>query len=152
MQLEIEGPVFRKLPELARVICLGMSALDAIYRFPVIPATPVKVLATAFSECGRHPVPHRHRIRFLVDPNGERLICAYTIRRSIPCSSWLPLALVVRYDAALADIPWPAGAVRLFEAADSVGIPTVFDGDVGPPESLLELARHTTHVAFSQPD
>src|SRR6516162_6403099 len=76
MQLEIEGPVFRKLPELARVICLGMSALDAIYRFPVIPATPVKVLATAFSECGRHPVPHRHRIRFLVDPNGERLICA----------------------------------------------------------------------------
>ena len=45
MQLEIEGPVFRKLPELARVICLGMSALDAIYRFPVIPATPVKVLA-----------------------------------------------------------------------------------------------------------
>jgi len=29
-----------------------MSALDAIYRVPTIPATPTKVLATGFTECG----------------------------------------------------------------------------------------------------
>src|SRR5215471_13511700 len=37
---------------MARVICLGMSALDAIYRVPAIPSTPIKVLASAFTECG----------------------------------------------------------------------------------------------------
>jgi sulfofructose kinase len=37
---------------MTRILCLGMSALDAIYRVPVIPATPTKVLATSFTECG----------------------------------------------------------------------------------------------------
>ena len=35
-----------------RILCLGMSALDAIYRVPAIPTTPTKVLATGFTECG----------------------------------------------------------------------------------------------------
>ena len=35
-----------------RIVCLGMSALDAIYRVPAIPTTPTKVLATGFTECG----------------------------------------------------------------------------------------------------
>jgi len=35
-----------------RILCLGMSAFDAIYRVPTIPPTPTKVLATAHSECG----------------------------------------------------------------------------------------------------
>ena len=37
---------------MTRILCLGMSALDAIYRVPAIPATPTKVLATAFIESG----------------------------------------------------------------------------------------------------
>jgi sulfofructose kinase len=37
---------------MVRVLCLGMSALDAIYRVPTIPARPTKVLATGFTECG----------------------------------------------------------------------------------------------------
>lgn len=37
---------------MSHVLCLGMSALDAIYRVPAIPATPTKVLATGFTECG----------------------------------------------------------------------------------------------------
>jgi sulfofructose kinase len=36
----------------ARVLCLGHAAHDLIYRVPSIPAQPIKVLATAFSECG----------------------------------------------------------------------------------------------------
>ena len=35
-----------------RILCLGMSALDAIYRVPAIPTTPTKILATGFTECG----------------------------------------------------------------------------------------------------
>lgn len=35
-----------------RLVCVGMSAQDAIYRVPAIPATPVKVLATDYRECG----------------------------------------------------------------------------------------------------
>lgn len=42
----------QKCPAMARILCLGMSALDAIYRVPAIPSTPTKVLASGFIECG----------------------------------------------------------------------------------------------------
>lgn len=184
---------------MARVICLGMSALDAIYRVPTIPSTPIKVLATAFSECGGGMAANAsvavarlgggsaywgrvgddevgsrivaelaaegvdisavRRIAgassssdaILVDPNGERLICAYTDPALDADPSWLPLGSIAGFDAVLADVRWPAGAARLFAAASVERIPVVFDGDVGPPEVLLDLARRATHVAFSQP-
>ena len=37
---------------MTRILCLGMSALDAIYRVPSIPLQPTKVLATDFTESG----------------------------------------------------------------------------------------------------
>jgi sulfofructose kinase len=37
---------------MSRILCLGMSALDAIYRVPAIPTAPIKMLATGFTECG----------------------------------------------------------------------------------------------------
>jgi sulfofructose kinase len=37
---------------MASVLCLGMSALDAIYRVPAIPAVPTKILATGYLESG----------------------------------------------------------------------------------------------------
>lgn len=39
-------------PAVPRILCLGMSALDAIYRVPAIPTIPTKILATAFAESG----------------------------------------------------------------------------------------------------
>jgi sulfofructose kinase len=123
-----------------RVICLGMSALDAIYRVPAIPSTPLNVLAFAFTECGggmaanasvavsrlgggaaylgrvgadevgtrivdelagegvdtravrRVPGATSSSDAILVDPTGERLICAYTDPALDPDPSWLPLA------------------------------------------------------------
>jgi len=59
----------------------------------------------------------------LVDPNGERLICAYIDPALNPDPSWLPVASVVRFDAVLADVRWPEGAARLFDAAAAAGIP-----------------------------
>jgi sulfofructose kinase len=184
---------------MARVLCLGMSALDAIYRVPAIPSSPTKVLASAFTECGggmaanasvavarlggvaaywgrvgaddvgirilrelagegvdttavrRVPGAASSSDAILVDAHGERLICAYTDPALDPDPSWLPLGSISRFDAVLADVRWPAGAAAVFDAASAAGIPAVFDGDVGPPEALLDLARRATHIVFSEP-
>jgi sulfofructose kinase len=37
---------------MARILCLGMSAMDAIYSVAAIPTAPIKILATGFRECG----------------------------------------------------------------------------------------------------
>ena len=176
-----------------------MAALDAIYRVPVIPAIPTKVLATGFIECGGGMaatasvavarlggkalywgrvggdtlgirilkgltdegvnVDGVRRIAACVSPSaailvaddGERLVCAYNDPSLDPDASWLPLEQVARCDAVLADVRWPEGAAVLLDAARQQGIPAVFDGDVGPPAVLVDLAGRATHAIFSEP-
>ncbi len=176
-----------------------MSALDAIYRVPAIPATPTKVLATGFTECGggmaanasvavarlggdahywgrlgADPLGDRilaeldqegvdvgavrrlaGRISpsaaILVDDRGERLICAYNDPELDTDPAWLPLERVAQYTAVLADVRWPEGARAVFDAAASHGVISVFDGDVGPREALIDLAQRADHVVFSEP-
>ena len=48
----IRGDARPDTPPVTPILCLGMSALDAIYRVPAIPAFPTKILATAFTESG----------------------------------------------------------------------------------------------------
>jgi sulfofructose kinase len=182
-----------------RILCLGMSALDAIYRVPAIPLTPTKVLATAFTECGggmaanasvavarlggdacywgrigddalgtrildqlaaegvdigsvrRIPGCVSPSAAILVDDCGERLVCAYNDPKLDPDPSWLPLQQLAHCHAVLADVRWPEGAAAVFDAAARHGLPTVFDGDVGPRDALIDLAHRATHVVFSQP-
>lgn len=184
---------------MARIVCLGMSALDAIYRVQAIPSTPTKVLATAFTECGGGmaanasvaiarlggdaaywgrvgadaigtrildelaaegvDVSSVRRLAgctspsaaILVDDRGERLVCAYNDPRLDPDPAWLPLARVREYDAALADVRWPAGSAALLDAATAAGRPAVLDADVGAPGTVLDLARRASHVVFSEP-
>lgn len=184
---------------MARIVCLGMSALDAIYRVPSIPATPTKVLATGFSECGGGMAAnasvavarlggHAHywgrvgddeigrrilaqlaaegvdvgavrRVPGCVSPSaailiaddGERLVCAYNDPALDPDPGWLPLERMAGFDAALADVRWPAGAAAVLDAARNAGKPAVLDGDVGSPDALVELARRATHAVFSEP-
>jgi sulfofructose kinase len=176
-----------------------MSALDAIYRVPTIPATPTKVLATAFFECtggmaanagvaiarlggsthywGRVgddalgarilkqladegiDVSVTRRVPGCVSPSaaivvgddGERLVCVYNDPRLDADPSWLPLDQVSAFDAVLADVRWPAGAAAMLDAARAAGRIAVFDGDVGPPDTLVTLARRATHAIFSEP-
>jgi len=176
-----------------------MSALDAIYRVPSIPATPAKILATGFSECGggmaanasvaiarlggqpsywgrvgtdelgsrilrqladegvdvssvrRIPDCVSPSAAILIADDGERLVCAYNDPHLDQDATWLPHDRVATYDAVLADVRWPAGAALVLDAARARGIPAVFDGDVGPRESLVDLARRATHVVFSEP-
>lgn len=181
-----------------RVLCLGMSALDAIYQLPVIPSAPTKVLATGFTECGGGMAANASvavarlagaaaywgrvgddalgaricaeladegvdvsRVRrvpdcvspsaaILVADDGERLVCAYNDPKLDHDASWLPIQEVVTYDAVLADVRWPAGAIRMLDAAQDAGIPAVLDGDIGPREVLLDLATRVTHAIFSE--
>ena len=68
------------------ILCLGMSAMDAIYRVPAIPAAPAKVLATGFSrmrrrhggQCQRRGRPAGRRRdywgRVGADALGERIL------------------------------------------------------------------------------
>jgi sulfofructose kinase len=49
----------------------------------------------------------------------------------------------------LADVRWPEGAAKVLDAARDAGRFAVFDGDVGPPEALLDLAGRASHALFS---
>ena len=182
-----------------RVICLGMSAQDAIYRVPTIPTAPTKVLATGYSECGggmaasasvavsrlggnavywgrvgADPLGERilaelaadgvdvSSVRqvpgcvspsaaILVDDTGERLVIAYNDPGLDPDATWLPLEAVAKADAVMADVRWPEGSRAILGAAARHGVTSVFDGDVGPQEALIELATLASHVAYSEP-
>ncbi len=184
---------------MARILCLGMSALDSIYRVPRIPATPTKVLATGFTECGGGMAANAsvavarlggqshywgrvgddelgrrilqqlaaegvdpsavRRISGCVSPSaailvaddGERLVCAYNDPALDPDPGWLPLDRIPGFDAVLVDVRWPAGAALVLDAARVAGKSAVLDGDVGPPEALVDLARRATHAIFSEP-
>jgi sulfofructose kinase len=86
----------------------------------------------------------------LVDDRGERLISTYNDPRLDPDPSWLPLDEINALDAVLADVRWPAGAVRVLDYARQRGIPAVFDGDAGPADALLDLAARASHAMFSE--
>ncbi len=180
-----------------RLICIGMSAQDAIYRVPAIPATPVKVLATHYRECGggmaanasvaaarlgAHvqywgrvgddalgtritselagegvDTTHVRRVAgctspsaaILVDPQGERLICAYNDPTLDRDPSWLRLDEVTQADAVLADVRWMEGGAAVLDRACAAGKIAMLDADIGPIEALRDLVPRATHVVFS---
>jgi sulfofructose kinase len=87
----------------------------------------------------------------LVADDGERLVCAFNDPNLEPDASWLPLADVPAFDAALVDVRWPNGAAAVLEAARASGLVAVLDGDVGPRDVVLELTMRATHAIFSEP-
>jgi sulfofructose kinase len=180
-----------------RLISLGMSALDTIYSVPEIPALPVKVLASGYTECGGGmaanaavaaarlgaaveywgrvgddalgqriinelaaegvETAHVRRVpgcvspcaAILVDPRGERLICAYNDPLLDRDPTWLPLPRVAEVDVVLADTRWAEGAAPLLDRARAEGKIAVLDGEIGPASDILALVPRATHVAFS---
>ena len=86
----------------------------------------------------------------LIDARGERLVVSVQPQGYPPDASWLPIERVAGADAVLADTRWPAGAQRLFDAAAMAGKPSVFDGDAGDPQQVLDTARLATHPFLSQ--
>ena len=86
----------------------------------------------------------------LVSDEGERLICSFTDRALDPDTGWLPIDQIAGFDVVMADVRWPAGSQCVLDAARAHGRPALLDADVGPTEIVAGLARHATHVLFSQ--
>jgi len=85
----------------------------------------------------------------LVDDAGDRLVCAYNDPALDPDPGRLRHDRVQTFAAVLADVRWPEGAAVVLDAARSAGRLAVFDGDIGPPETLVDLAHRATHALFS---
>ena len=85
----------------------------------------------------------------LIDRRGERLIVIYNDPALDPDPAWIPVVSIGRFTAVLADVRWPEGAARAFDAAHVAGIPSVFDGDVGPVDALRDLCRRCDYAIFS---
>jgi sulfofructose kinase len=86
----------------------------------------------------------------LVADDGERLVCAYNDPHLDRDASWLRMHDATTFDAVLADVRWPEGAMRVLDAARSAGKPAVLDGDIGPVDVLRDLATRATHAIFSE--
>ncbi|MEO6928256.1 MAG: PfkB family carbohydrate kinase [Casimicrobiaceae bacterium] len=85
----------------------------------------------------------------LVDPQGERLVCAYNDPALDDNADWLPLEIIESVDAVLADVRWPKGARVVLDAARRAGKIALLDADVGPADDLRDLVTRASHVAFS---
>ena len=88
----------------------------------------------------------------VIDSEGERIV----IPRHDPAlpddASWLPLERITRGDfsAVLTEVRWPEGAAAVLDAARAAGIPAILDAEVGATGVLEDLAKHATHVLYSE--
>ena len=87
----------------------------------------------------------------VVDARGERMIVNFRGAGLPVDPAWLPLEALAETDAVLADPRWPEGALALFGAARTRGLPTVLDGDVADAAVFDMLLPHTDHAVFSEP-
>jgi sulfofructose kinase len=78
-------------------------------------------------------------------------VCAYNDPALDRDARWLPLPEVAGFDAVLVDVRWPEGARSVMAAAREAKRIVVLDADVGPAETLSDLAPRATHVAYSRP-
>jgi sulfofructose kinase len=90
-------------------------------------------------------------VAVLVDAQGQRAVVPY-FDPDLPADpAWLRVDDVDGFQACLADVRWPEGAERLFEAAARAGVPRVLDGEIADPATLERLAKRATHAIFSAP-
>lgn len=87
----------------------------------------------------------------IVDADGERLIVPYYDKALGSDPSWIDEDFVRSADAVQVDVRWPEGAHKALTLARDAGKIAVLDGDVGPLETLSELAGVATHNVFSAP-
>lgn len=87
----------------------------------------------------------------LIDAEGERVVVPWYSPALGSDTDWIPLDTVAAADAALVDVRWPEGAAAVLDAARLAGKPAVLDGDVGPPDVVLDLAARASHAIFSEP-
>lgn len=94
--------------------------------------------------------PSPHSI-VLADRRGDRAIILFRPQTVDPDPSWLPLDVLMRSDAVLADNRWIEGASALFAAARTAGKPAILDADAAADARTVEAVRAATHAIFSAP-
>lgn len=87
----------------------------------------------------------------IVDGAGDRLVIPYYDPRLGSDPAWIPDDLMRDTDAVQVDVRWPEAAAKVLSLAREAGAIAVLDGDVGPPETLDQLAALATHAVFSEP-
>ena len=85
-----------------------------------------------------------------VDPAGERQITVHRDSNLPVNSDWITEELLENIDCILCDCTWSEGAEKLLTLANSKGIPSVIDADLGG-ETMAKLVSLGTDVAFSYP-
>ena len=92
-----------------------------------------------------------HRSSFssiLVDNHGERQIVNFRDGTLSMEPQWLAQSMPEKFDVALGETRWPAGAKVLMQAAKERGVPGIMDGEV-PIFEGEDAIRAASHVAFS---
>ena len=85
----------------------------------------------------------------IVDEQGQRLVVPFHDPELDAGTDWLPLGMLEGAGMVHCDVRWPAGAEAALRAARLRGIPTMLDGDVGPPEILRRLVPLADYAVFS---
>ncbi|UPG72951.1 PfkB family carbohydrate kinase [Roseomonas gilardii subsp. gilardii] len=86
----------------------------------------------------------------LVDPAGERLVVPYFDPRLYAAPLALPLERLEGAGAVLVDMRWADAGEVAMRHARSLGVPTVLDADLAPPERLRRLMPLADHVLLSE--
>lgn len=87
----------------------------------------------------------------IIEASGERTIFAFADATLDADPAWLPLELVGRADAVLADCRWPRGSAAVLGEARRLGVTSVLDADLASDDVLPMLAPMADHVVFSRP-
>lgn len=87
----------------------------------------------------------------LIDDDGERLIIPFYDPRLHEDVREVTPDDLAAFDAVMVDVRWPALAMKVLKAARAAGKPAILDGDVAPPHIIDMLAKHASHIIFSEP-
>ncbi len=88
----------------------------------------------------------------VIDGDGERIVIARHDPALPNGTDWLPLDRIANgeFSAVLTEVRWPESAAAVLDAARAAGIPAILDAEVGADGLLADLARHATHVLYSE--
>ena len=84
----------------------------------------------------------------MVDGEGQRMIINYLDPKMPDIAAPFPAIDPLSFDAVLADVRWPDGALMAFERAKAHAIPTILDADYPVPKDGKIIAA-ADYVAFS---
>ena len=97
----------------------------------------------------RVPGATTSRATVVVNARGERLVVPFHDPGTDAAADWLPLPSIQNADFVHCDARWLEGALAALREARRLGIASMVDGDVAPPELLSQLIPLARYAVFS---